>query len=279
MLPKPTPDSDRGSWYSEESSFALRTKQLAAAILPRFILLAAKKRYYAALLRQSTLDSMEKDATALPRIVQPGDFVIDIGAFVGSYAKPLSGLVGPSGKVWSFEASPETFEILSHSIRKLGLTNVEPFNYAISDCEKMVTMEVPRYKGGGESWYDTRISVSPRPQTKKLRRFAARARTLDSLTLNFPHPVSFIKCDAEYHELYCMRGAAETLRRYKPAMLIEMLVSPDTPGSDQLKTMELLREFGYEAYRFDGTAFHRRKPGENSQNYFFFSDNHRAIVG
>lgn len=278
-MPKPAVESDRGSWYSEESSFALRTKQLAAAILPRVVLLAAKKRYYASLLRQSTLDSMEKDATALPRIVRPADFVIDIGAFVGFYSKPLSALVGPSGKVWSFEPSAETFEILSHTIHKLGLTNVEPFNYAISDCEKMVMMEVPRYRGGGESWYDTRIAVSPGPETKRLRRFPAQARTLDSLTLNFPHPVSFIKCDAEYHELYCMRGAVETLRRYKPAMLIEMLVSPDTPGSDPQKTVEFLRDLGYEAYRFDGNAFHRRKPGENSQNYFFFSDNHRAIVG
>lgn len=265
-------------WTSESSAFALRAKQLTAAVLPEPLLIAIKKRYYAMLLRESQLDSMEQDAQALCRIVKEGDFVIDIGAFVGFYTKPLSLLVGPSGSVWSIEPVPQTFEILSYAIGKLGLKNVDVFNCAISDADTEVTLEIPRYRGGGETWYDAKIVHERGPSRRQLRTLTAYARTLDSLTRGLERPVAFVKCDAEYHELYCMRGAVETLRRWSPALLVEMLNSPDEDGSDQKKTVELLRDLGYAAYWYDGRAFHVRQRGENYQNYFFFSDRHRTVL-
>jgi len=265
-----------GWWTSESSSVALRTKQVVAAVLPAPVLTGIKKRYYTMLLQRSRLDSVETDALALPRIVKPGDFVIDIGAFAGFYTKPLSSLVGPSGKVWSIEPVPQTFEILSYAIRKLSLKNVEVFNYAMSDSEGIATMEVPHYRGGGETWYDARIVRGRRPTEQRV--FKVSTRTLDSLMQGLERPVSFIKCDAEYHELFCVRGALETIRRWKPALLIEMLQSPDEHDADQQKVVELLGGLGYSPYCFDGANFHLRQSGENSQNYFFFADRHRAIL-
>ena len=67
---------------------------------------------------------MEADAAGLKYLVGPGDFVIDVGAFVGFYSALLSHLVGPSGEVWSIEPMPDTFDILSYNVRTLQLKNV-----------------------------------------------------------------------------------------------------------------------------------------------------------
>jgi len=255
-------------WTSETSQTALRTKQLLASLLPEKLLLEVKKRYYLFLLNRPGTELMELDARALHRIVKPGDSVVDIGAFVGFYTKFLSSLVGPAGRVLSVEPIPHTYEILAWNIRALALNNVQLFNCAISDFEGVVTMEIPRYRNGGECWYDARIVSEP--PTQHLRRLEAYARTLDSLVRNLDRPISFVKCDAEYHELGCVRGAVDMIQRWKPVWLIEMLRSPDEEGSDQRKTLEFLQQRGYIPYWYDGTDFRVRRPGQRSQNLFFF---------
>ena len=171
-------------WFSE-APLALRTKQVIAAVLPRAALVSLKKRYYSSLLKHPERH-MESDAAALKYLVAGGDFVIDIGAFVGFYGALLSQLVGPRGEVWSIEPMPDTFEILSHIVRNLKLGNVRALNYALSDSRGSATMEIPHWKGGGESWYDARI-VSSRSSSSAV---TVRKETLDSLhagTARLPH--------------------------------------------------------------------------------------------
>ncbi len=46
---------------------------------------------------------------AIPRLVQQGDIAFDVGAHIGVYSVLLSRLCGPSGRVYSFEAVPDTY--------------------------------------------------------------------------------------------------------------------------------------------------------------------------
>jgi len=68
-----------------------------------------------------------------PRPSEDGDFVIDVGAFSGSYTALLSRLVGRTGEVWSIEPVPDTFRILSYCVASSNLENVRLFNLALSD--------------------------------------------------------------------------------------------------------------------------------------------------
>lgn len=262
-----TPLSWRRIWNSESSAFALRSKQVIASVLPERVLLELKKRYYLAQLRNDADETMEADAHALQHLVKPGDFVIDIGAFVGFYTHRLSRLVGPAGLVWSFEPVPPTFEILVASAERLGLGNVQFFPYAVSDVERTAVMEVPHYRGGGESWWDARlVREAPRPS---LRRFEVVTRTLDALLVDDDRPVRFMKIDAEHHELSCIRGALNTLRRWHPAILVETLTSIDHAGSESHALAQLLRGLNYSPYVFDGENLSPRQPGTTQQNLFF----------
>jgi FkbM family methyltransferase len=263
----------RGAWNSDSSPVALRTKQFVASVLPDRMLLALKKRYYVRLLRADSDATMETDARALPLLVREGDFVIDVGAFVGFYTQRLSRLAGATGMVWSFEPMPPTFEILSTAIRRLGIRNTQLFPYAVSERESTATMEIPRFHGGGESWWDARIvwQRAPRPS---YRQFVIRTTTLDSLLAANERPVAFIKIDAEYHELHCIRGALASLRRWQPAIQVEALANMDDERSDLHAMAGLLRPMGYSAYRFDGRGFHLRQRHDQQQNLFFLCDHH-----
>ena len=76
------------AWTAENSTVALRTKQVIASVLPERMLLELKKRYYLKLLRNDSDELMESDAKALPRFVKPGDFVIDVGGLRGTVITP-----------------------------------------------------------------------------------------------------------------------------------------------------------------------------------------------
>jgi FkbM family methyltransferase len=263
----------RRVWNSESSPIALRSKQFVGWVLPDRVLLEVKKRYYVTQLRSDSDESLEEDAKALPWLVEPGDFVIDVGAFAGSYTQRLSRLVGPSGVVWSFEPMPRTFQILAYAVRRLALTNVKLLPYAVSDVERATAMEIPRFRGGGESWWDARIVRDGRRRSSH-RQFDITTKTLDSMLAGNDRPLTFIKIDAEYHELHCIRGALETLRRWHPIVQVETLTDVDKEGTDLHTLVELLRELGYTAYIYDGTSFRMRAPGEKRQNLFFLCADH-----
>lgn len=93
--------------------------------------------------------------------------------------------------------------------------------------------------------------------------------TLDSLTKDINRPISFIKCDAEFHELACLNGAKETIKKWHPAWLIETLDDNYKKTSDAEEIAAFLRGFGYEAQVLDGENLRQREPNEKSQNTFF----------
>jgi len=217
----------RRIWFSEESSIGGRFKQFVAFVVPRPLLVAAKKRYYVALL-ESPKTPREADMEVLNQIVRSGDFALDIGAFVGFYTQRLSQLVGATGEVWAFEPVPETFAVLSYVVRRLSLNNVRVLNLALSDSDGQAVMEVPRYRYGGESLYAARIvSTRLRPD---LRAIPIQGRTLDSMLSKGDasrRTVRFMKLDVEFHELQTVCGAMETIRRDHPVILMELLGTAD----------------------------------------------------
>jgi FkbM family methyltransferase len=242
------------------------------AVLPESALHRVKKAYYAYLLRHTPDSWEERDTVAVKYLVGPGDSVIDIGASIGGYTRFLSGIVGPSGHVYSFEPNPPIYDFLSHNVKELKLENVELFSSALSDKKGTASIAIPRYRWGSECHYDATLEAKrARPDCRQVD---VTVNTLDSFFAKRPEKIAFVKCDVNYHELACLRGGLETLRRFKPAMLIEILPDPDKAGGPAAQVFELLEENGYEGYWFDGEGLRKRQRGERSQNYFFLTREH-----
>jgi len=246
------------------------------AILPEATLHRVKKSYYAHLLKNAPDDWQETDASVVRQLVHAGDSVVDIGASIGGYTKFLSRLAGVSGHVHSFEPNPPIYDFLSYNVQKLGLANVTLYGDALSDNPGLADIVIPKYRWGSECHYDATLETNR--AAPDCRHVQVRVRTLDSFFAHRQDRISFIKCDVNYHELACVRGALETIRKSKPAILIEVLPDPDKPGSRAAQLFQLVREIGYEPHCFDGRQLHKRQQGERSQNYFFLTPAHLSVL-
>jgi len=69
-----------------------------------------------------------------------GDVIFDVGAGFGTELLTFSRLVGPTGKVYAFEAHPKTFSLLKRVYTLNHLSNVEPVEAAVTDESGWTTM-------------------------------------------------------------------------------------------------------------------------------------------
>ena len=90
-----------------------------AARLPLRIQQELKRLFFAYQIRANRFFTAEKEFAIVDRLVSPGDWVLDIGANIGQYTKRFSDLVGHSGRVIAFEPVPDTFELLTSTLRTI----------------------------------------------------------------------------------------------------------------------------------------------------------------
>jgi len=141
-------------------------------------------------------------------IVEPklGDFVFDIGAYVGDTALWFSKAVGPQGKVYAFEPEPSNFEKLKANIERSKVTNVIPLQLALSENEgEMQIASGGRSSAIRETAGDTSVKVTTVGKFVEANKLPR---------------VDFIKMDVEGHELKVLAGAKETIKTFKPSLAL-----------------------------------------------------------
>lgn len=79
---------------------------------------------------------------------QLGDTVLDIGAGSGEETVTFSRLVGPTGRVISVEAHPDTYRRLLLTCKFNDLNNVTPLQLAVTEAETTVTIDDGTPDGG-----------------------------------------------------------------------------------------------------------------------------------
>jgi FkbM family methyltransferase len=150
----------------------------------------------------------------LRRWVRPGFVACDIGANIGTYTVPLSRLVGPAGRVISFEPNRPTCACLRQNIRQNRLGNVTILR-AAAGPEAGVADLVVTANNFGE------VHLAPaapaavggtrgRASASGTARVAVTTVDAEVARLGLKR-VDFIKIDVEGFELAALRGAARTL--------------------------------------------------------------------
>jgi FkbM family methyltransferase len=186
------------------------------------------------------------------RLVGSGDVAFDIGAHFGEHTVLLSGLVGPNGRVFAFEANPERIPGLQRTTAALG--NASVYAYALSDRAARSTLFVPELHSCAS------LSDWTEGQGGHTRQLKCEQRRLDDIVAEqqLPRP-DFIKCDVEGAELLVFRGSQNLLdrpdapivlfeRNRKAARAFGFAVSE---ASDFLVH---LPSAGYSLYQIDGAA-------------------------
>lgn len=144
--------------------------------------------------------------------VEPGDVVLDLGGCWGDTALYFSHLVGPQGRVYTFEFDAESLAVLRANL----VLNPELAS-RIEVVEKAVwhrSGDTLDFSSAGRCTTLTDAPASPSGETVEtvsVDDFVA-SRGLDR--------VDFVKMDIEGAEANALRGAQASLRRYAPKLAI-----------------------------------------------------------
>lgn len=143
---------------------------------------------------------------------EPGECVFDIGAYKGDSAIFFADSVGPRGKVFAFEPTEKNFRTMVDNIRLNGLSNViVPINKGLSD--RCGTMEALTFDWGAPSSFISEHEGNEKVQITTIDEFV-KEKDIKKL--------DFIKMDVEGLEYQVIRGAQETIKKFKPKLAIPL---------------------------------------------------------
>jgi FkbM family methyltransferase len=145
-------------------------------------------------------------------LCDPDRVSVDIGADVGQFAIAM---LGSSRSVIAFEPRPTQAKSLAAMFGAVGAA-VRVESAALSDERGLTTMRVLE-SAPGRSTIDSHNTLTD-ADSGRVSAIEVPVIRLDDLQLDH---VGFVKIDVEGHELAVLRGAADTLKRNRPALFIE----------------------------------------------------------
>ncbi len=136
--------------------------------------------------------------------------ILDIGAFIGDSALILSPLT--TDKVYSFEATTENYNNMLKTIELNNLTNVVAVKTAVGSENTNIDI---RYEGSASSSSELMIKEPKYIEKCPVIR-------IDDYVKEHNLNVGLIKVDIEGAEQDFLKGAMQTIKEYKPTMLISI---------------------------------------------------------
>jgi len=210
----------------------------------------------------------------LNAFLRPGDIFVDIGANIGLFTLIAAQRVGPTGRVYSFEPNPNTFQRLSDNIRLNNFTNISLHQSALSDQTAVLDLIVTNQDDSlGTLAYPDKTEIhANQPNNHDMTKvdtcpwddFAHQNDLIGKVTL--------MKIDVEGWEGHVLAGAIETLARSDaPILHIEFNdEAAQTTGQSCQRLYRTLQDFGYQLFRYDD-QFHCLKP-EVLQKYYTYAN-------
>jgi len=179
-------------------------------------------------------------------ILRPGDIAIDVGANVGWFTVLSAALVGPEGKVFSFEPAKENQDVIEEHIKMNSLTNVELVKSAVSDKEGTQDFYLNPYGNGGHSFYNMQAG---REDLKQPEVVQVNKVTLDKYLENTDwSKIRLMKIDTEGHDVRVLAGARNLLEYHVPYIFSELHGGIKMFNDTQLGFYSMMREYGYQPF-------------------------------
>jgi FkbM family methyltransferase len=171
----------------------------------------------------------EGEVAIFRQIVQPGQIVLDIGANIGCHTVFFARQVGLGGAVMAFEPQRCVFQMLCANMAINSIPNAWCMHAAVGTQPGQILVPMLDFHRennvGGLGLGDFSFGES------------VQVLTLDGLNLGAVH---FIKVDVEGMEEQVLRGAVQTLERFKPVLYVE--------NDRQEKSVSLIRFIDSQGY-------------------------------
>lgn len=141
--------------------------------------------------------------------------VVHAGTFFGDFLPGISSGLSPGAKVWAFEPNKENFRCASITVILNGLTNVILKNAGLGESKSVQKLLV-RTPDGTNLGGTSRIVSSEEGTT-----YSIDIVSIDQEIPSDRH-ITVIQLDVEGYEESVLKGAMETIRRWKPALILEV---------------------------------------------------------
>jgi FkbM family methyltransferase len=158
------------------------------------------------------------------KIIKSGMTVVDAGANIGLYSLIASKLVGPKGKVFSFEPSKKTFTRLLENIKLNKCNNITPIDTGLGDQENLtLTLQQDAGNGDAERYLSPTNNENIRGNTvtPKIEEEQVVIDMLDNCLERFGvKKIDFLKIDTEGFEYYILKGASKVIQNSPNIMIL-----------------------------------------------------------
>jgi FkbM family methyltransferase len=201
------------------------------------------------LLKATTQQHHRSLAPTIARLVPPTAVVFDAGAHAGQYTK-LFARAASQGRVYAFEPGSYARSILRVVVWLHRLSNVVVVPAALGSETRLDTLSVP-IKDSGSLGFGLSHLGKPSERWPAVAEEIVALTTIDDVvrTLRLDR-LDFIKTDIEGWELRLLHGAENTLKRFRPQLLLELTSAGLARAGDRLEdAFAFLTAHGYQAFR------------------------------
>ena len=162
---------------------------------------------------------------------------IDAGTWIGDSTVQMAPMFD---RVIGFEPHPLVFVCCEKNLKDRDITNVEMYNYALSNENKL--MNLYNGKSTFSGWVSEKEEV---PELVTVH----NEQQVQTIVLDSYHfeDIDFIKLDCDSHEGYILAGAEQFFKTNSPVVLIEnkLRILTDRQPADMPNAIELLESYGY----------------------------------
>jgi len=183
--------------------------------------------------------------------LKPDSVLYDLGANIGFHALTANRFIN-TGKIYSFEPFPAARLIFQKHVdlnkKFIKNNNISLLAFAVSDSERQVEFSDDEIQKDGNTYIKGSAVFSG---AKKI--ITVQAHAIDELVKKGYDKPDIIKIDVEGAEYDVLRGAIDTIRQYKPNII---LATHDyhLPGVKS-NCIKFLEELGY---TLEHTGWHNR---------------------
>ena len=183
------------------------------------------------------------------KVLKEGDQCVVAGAHRGFFASLAASMVGPSGQVYAFEPELNNFMELVTNTGEFG--NVQRFNFALCDRDRMAPFFINKDNDGGHALFDVRcfknnVLTMADPQT-----YEVQVKRLDDVLGD--EDMSRLKLclfDVEGAEHSVLKGAINTITDNNVPYIICEINNPalEKCHTSQKELRSYMAMYGYKTY-------------------------------
>ena len=166
--------------------------------------------------------------------VRPGDTWLDVGAHYGYTAFALSGLVGRTGRVFTFEPVVASAGCVDQGRVLNGLDQLTVVPLGLGAVDSLEFRRLPVTRGMGDS------TLPPDAGTQSATVPVARFDWLWPLVNNADGTIHGVKIDVQGMEIEALEGMRDALTTWRPRVVVELHA-----GVSRGRLLALIEAIGY----------------------------------